>query len=200
MRKKMLFIIATTLVIAVLIFLSLLFRGPVRTIKHSSIPIQSYETSMVDYIPLQYDTKDYILKFSVPDATEVYVSPDKGEELRFSTYLDNSEWGFRGYIQLWKLKDLERFLNISKALSPFDFRSYKVNTTQKRQYHGFITQWTAEFGQELISGTEYWLKINNTEEVIRVSILTDTADFPDKLENVIQLILDSLEIDVKYLI
>lgn len=200
MRKKTFIIIVTTVIIAILIILSFLIRGSVRTIKHGYFPIQSYETTMTNYKPLEYNIDDYNITFAVPNATEVYVSSDKGDEIRFSTYIINNELAFRGYIQIWKLKDLERFLSYSKSLSPFDFRSYKVSNVQKSEYHGLIVEWTAEFGQELISGKEYWLKVNNTEEVVRLSILTDTADFPNKLQNVIQQILDSLQIDIKYLI
>ncbi|MCO1600675.1 hypothetical protein [Desulfosporosinus nitroreducens] len=200
MRKKTLILIGTTLIIAVLISLSLLLRGSVKTIKHGYFPIQSYATIMTSYKPLQYDIDDYTITFSVPDATEVYVSSDMGNEMQFSTYLVNNELAFRGYIQLWKIKDLERFLSYSKSLSPFDFRSYKVSNVLKSEYQGFIIEWTAEFGQESISGKEYWLKINNTDEVVRISLLSDTVDFPNKLDNVIQQILDSLQIDVKYFI
>ncbi|MDA8220133.1 MAG: hypothetical protein M0Z35_00135 [Desulfitobacterium hafniense] len=120
--------------------------------------------------------------------------------MQFSTYLLNNELAFRGYIQLWKIKDLERFLSYSKSLSPFDFRSYKVSDVLKSEYQGFVIEWTAEFGQKSISGKEYWLKINNTDEVVRTSILTDTVDFPNTLDNVIQQILDSLQIEVKYIV
>ncbi|MCO5384802.1 MAG: hypothetical protein NHB14_02520 [Desulfosporosinus sp.] len=123
-----------------------------------------------------------------------------GNEMQFSTYLLNNELAFRGYIQLWKIKDLERFLSYSKSLSPFDFRSYKVSDVLKSEYQGFVIEWTAEFGQKSISGKEYWLKINNTDEVVRTSILTDTVDFPNTLDNVIQQILDSLQIEVKYIV
>ena len=200
MRKKPLIIILIALIIVIFAFLSLSSKGSAKTIKHGYFPLQSNETSMTNYKPLRYDIDDYNITLAVPDATEVYVGSDKGNELRFSTYLVNSDLAFRGYIQLWKIKDLERFLSYSKSLSPFDFRSYKVSNVEKSEYHGFLTEWTAEFGEGLISGKEYWLKINNTEEVLRLSILTDTVDFPNKLQGVIQQILDSLQIDIKSLI
>ncbi|MCB8817947.1 hypothetical protein [Desulfosporosinus shakirovi] len=201
MRKKTLILIGAILIIAVLISLILSLRGSVKTIKHGYFPIQSYATIKTSYKSSQYDIDDYTITFSVPDATEIYVSSDMGNEMQFSTYLvNNNELAFRGYIQLWKIKDLERFLSYSKSLSPFDFRSYKVRDVLKSEYQGFIIEWTAEFGQESISGKEYWLKINSTDEVVRISILSDTVEFPNKLDNVIQQISDSLQIDVKYFI
>ena len=197
MRQKTLIIIAIAIITIVLIFMNFLLNNSVRTIKHGYLPIQSFETTMANCKPLNYDLNDYNIKFSVPDATDVNVSSDIGEEMLFSTYLVNRKLSFRGYIQLWKIKDLERFLSNSKSLSPFDYRSYYISKVQESEYHGFITEWTAEFGPELISGKEYWLKINHTEEVVRLLILTDTADFPDKLQNIIQEIIDSLQIDKK---
>lgn len=200
MQKKMLIIIALALITTILFFINLSSRDSVKTIKHGYFPVQSNETTMTNYKPLQFDIEDYNITLAVPDTTENYVGSDKGNEMRFSTYLVNSDLAFRGYMQIWRIKDLERFLSYSKSLSPFDFRSYKVNNVEKREYHGFLIEWTAEFGEGLISGKEYWLSINNTEEVIRLSILTDTAFFPNKLQGVIQQILDSLQIDIKSII
>lgn len=191
MRKKTLILIATAIIITVLIILSLLLRSSVRTFKHGDAPPLPTFTS---YEPLQYDSNDYSIKFEVPNDTEVNVSSDQGEQMKFSIYLVNSRLSFRGYLQLWKVKDLKSFLSDSKSLSTFDFRTYKIRNVQQGKYHGIINEWTIEFGQKLTSGKEYWLKIDNTEEVVRISFITDTADFPDNLQDVIQHILNSIEI------
>ena len=200
MRKKTLIILTIISIITILVFLSFSYRGSMKTIKHGYFPVQSDQTTITNYKPLRCDIDDYNIMLAVPAATEIYASSDKGNEMRFSIYLVNKDLAFRGYLQIWEIKDLERFLSYSKSLSPFDFKSYKVSNIEKSEYQGFITEWTAEFGEGLISGKEYWLKINNTKEVIRLSILTDTADFPNMLEEVIQQILDSLQIDIKSLI
>lgn len=198
MSKKTLIIIAIACTIAVLIIQSLLFKGSERTIINGYFPIRSNVTTLSsNYKSFEYTINDYSVKFEVPDATEVHVSPDKGEQLRFSIYLVNSKLAYRGYIQVWKIKNLEGFLSDSKSLSPFDFRSYKISNVKQSKYHGFIIEWTTEFGQKLTSGNEYWLIVDNTEEVVRISFITDTADFPNELQNVIQQTLNSLKIDKK---
>ena len=200
MRQKAIIILAIASITVILMVLNILLNNSVRTIKHGYLPVQRFETAIVDYKSLNYELNDYNIKFAVPDATDVKVSSDIGEEMQFNTYLVNRKLSFRGYIQLWKIKDLERFLIQSKSLSPFDFRSYNISNVKESEYHGFKTEWTAEFGPELISGKEYWLEIYHTEEVVRLLILSDSADFPDKLQNVIQEIIDSIQIDKKFLV
>jgi len=77
MRKKTLIMIAIALIAVILVFLSLSSRGSVETIKHGYFPLQSNETTMITYKPLQYDIDDYKITLAVPDTTEVYVSSDK---------------------------------------------------------------------------------------------------------------------------
>lgn len=174
------------------------FKGSVRTIKHGYFPVHS--NTELNYKIQHYSFDKYTISFAVPKTTEISVSPDKGKELQFSTYLFNNDLGFRGYIQLWQIKDLEPFLSYSKSLSPFDFQSYEISTIRTKEYHGFKIQWTADFAQKTISGEEYWLNVDKTKEVIRLSILADTAGFPETLQTHMQNILDSLHIDTKSLI
>lgn len=191
--KKITFIGATACVIIVLVFQYLFFNGPVKTLTHKQSNLTTISNT---YKPFQYTIYDYTVKIKVPDATEVHVSPDQGDKMRFSIYFVNSsKLAFRGYIQVWKVKDLENFLSDSKSLSPFDFKSYNISNVQENNYHGFKTEWTADFGQNFISGKEYWFIINNSEEVVRVSFFTDTAEFPSELQNVTQQILNSFKID-----
>ncbi len=107
---------------------------------------------------------------------------------------------FRGYIQVWKIKDLESFLRNSRSLSPFDFISYHMSELQQNVSHGFKTEWSADFGEKFISGKEYWWTINQTEEGIRLSFYTDTADFPQELDSILIRILDSVKVDAKNII
>lgn len=184
----------TALVILTVHFL----KGSVRTIKHGYFPIHS--NTELNYKIQHYNFDKYTISFAVPKTTEISVSPDKGKELQFSTYIFNNNLAFRGYIQLWQIKDLEPFLSYSKSLSPFDFQSYEISTIQTEEYHGFRIQWTANFAQGSISGEEFWLKIAKTTEVVRLSILTDSANFPETLQSVVQNILNSLHIDRQSLI
>lgn len=188
-RKRITFIHVTALVVVLLVFQYLFFRGSVT---------QNYFTKQCDlttlsntYKPVQLSIDDYIVNLKVPEDTDVHVSPDKGENMQFSLYFFNSKLAFRGYVQVWKVKDIERFLSDSKSLSPFDFKSYSITKVQGNNYQGLKTEWTANIGQNLISGKEYWLTISS-EEVARISFFTDSAEFPREFEDMTQQMSNSL--------
>lgn len=152
-------------------------------------------SASVNFGPSQIQVNDYTIRLEVPDATQIQASPDQGEEMQFSIYFFNSDLAFRGYLQVWKLKDLESFLKNSRNLSPFDFLSYNMSTLKQSYDDGFQTEWSADFGDKVISGREFWWKLNSTkEDVVRVSFYTDTAEFPKSLDSVIQHVLNSLQV------
>lgn len=189
--KEITFIGATAFLIVVLMFLYFIFNGPIKTFTHK---YSNFATISNTYKPFQYTIYDYTVNFKVPDATEVHASPDQGDKMRFSIYfVDRSKLAFRGYIQVWEVEDLDHFLSDSKSLSPFDYKFYNISNVQENNYHGIKTEWTADFGKNFISGKEYWFIINS-EEVVRVSFITDTTEFPGELQNVTKQILNSFKI------
>lgn len=193
-QRKVSLVSAVISVITALVIEYLLLEGSVMASTHKYFSSHAF-SSTIDYKKLQYTIDDYTLNIELPAATEIQVSPDKGEEMQFSIYFVNNDLAFRGYIQLWRIKDLENFLSNSKTLSPFDFISYNMSSLQHNFHRGFKTEWSADFGETFISGKEYWWSINSNEEVIRVSFYTDTAGFPAELDPVIQHILNSIELD-----
>ncbi len=94
----------------------------------------------------EYRLAGYLVGLEVPENTAIIVTPERGEEMQFNIYFTNDALAFRGYIQLWKIKDLESFLKNSKALSPFDFIHYQLNAIIQDQKEGFKTDWAADFG------------------------------------------------------
>ncbi|MGI6448789.1 MAG: hypothetical protein ACOX3R_00425 [Desulfitobacteriia bacterium] len=142
----------------------------------------------------EYRLAGYQVSLEVPENTAIIVTPDQGEDMRFNIYFTNDTLAFRGYIQLWKIKDLESFLKKSKALSPFDFIYYQLNALIQDHKEGFTTEWSADFGDSRVSGREYWLKTDSSEEVLRLSFFTESADFPEGLKPVTQKVLASLRV------
>jgi len=194
-RTRRTFIHVTAFVVVMLVFQVLFFRGSVRTLTQNDLTKQRDLATLANsYKLFQFTIDDYTVNLKVPESTEVHVSPDQGENMRFSLYFLNSQLAFRGYVQVWKVKDLTRFLSDSKALSPFDFKSYSMSKVQENNYQGFKTEWTADLGQNLISGKEYWLTLNS-EEVARVSFFTDTGEFPGALKPMTQQIINSLMVN-----
>jgi|GEM_PF-926950 len=191
-RKRITLIQNNALVVVLLVFQSLYFRGSFRMFAQNHVTKQRDVTTLSHtYKPVQLSIADYIVDLRVPEGTDVHASPDKGESMQFSLYFTNSKLDFRGYVQVWKVTDIEHFLSDSRSLSPFDFRSYSITKVQGNNYHGLKTEWTANIGQNLISGKEYWLTLSSNE-VARVSFFTDSAEFPREFEDMTQQISNSL--------
>ena len=146
------------------------------------------------YKNMVFNLENYSISLDLLEDTQVHITPDKGEELLFNVYFTNDTFSFRGYIQLWRLEDLEYFLTSSRYLSPFDFISYSMTNLPNAAANGFKTAWSADFGEHYISGQEFWWPLNSTEHVIRLSFFSDTKEFPEKLLPIIQHTLDSVKV------
>lgn len=134
------------------------------------------------------------LSVQLPHSTKVIQNQlsDKGQ-LLYSVYLNNEELLFRGYIQLWRIDDLENFLITSSKNSTFDFKSYSLKPIAAANHNGFIDEWTASFGDLYsISGKEHWLRKKDSSEVLRISFFTDATSFSNEQRQQIGKILDSV--------
>lgn len=131
---------------------------------------------------------------TIPQTTKVIETPinEKGQ-LQYSLYLDDQTVLIRGYIQLWNLDDLENYLVNSQRISTFDFQSYSLKPINLAKNQGYITEWTASFGDNYrISGVEYWLRKSDTSKVLRISFLTDTTAFSKEQLDYIDKIISSI--------
>jgi len=131
---------------------------------------------------------------TIPQTTKVIETPinEKGQ-LQYSVYLDDQTVLIRGYIQLWNLEDLENYLVNSQRISTFDFQSYSLKPINIAKDQGYITEWTASFGDSYrISGVEYWLRKSDTSKVLRISFLTDTTAFSKEQLDYIDKIISSI--------
>ena len=189
-RNKPLAIGAIAFIILIVIMIGI--KESAKTAKLINLPNSA---GMSASKPLEYGIDGYNLKFAVPAATEVNVSSAQGEQLRFSAYLLNPEAEFRGYVQLWKVKDLGHFLTDAKSLSPLDYRAYQVSNFRSAKYQGYQIDWTTVSGEKPTSGKEYWLVFDNTDYVVRLSVITDTADVSKNSQDVLEQIFNSLQID-----
>jgi len=116
--------------------------------------------------------------------------------MKLNIYFTDSILNFRGYIQIWAITDLKNFLADSKARSPFNFTYYSLDEHfTLKSSKGFREDWGADFGDMYISAREHWLKLPPKNEAVRISFLSDTAAFPDKLKPVVDQILNSLEVN-----
>ncbi|TGE36345.1 hypothetical protein E4K67_20670 [Desulfosporosinus fructosivorans] len=137
---------------------------------------------------------NYQLPVHLPHTTKVIETPlsERGQ-LLYSVYLVDQTLLIRGYIQKWKLDDLEDYLVYSKRISTFDFQSYSLKPIKLANHNGYITEWTASFGESYrISGQEYWLKKSAIGEVLRISFFTDTTSFSNEQIEYIKKFTDSI--------
>lgn len=143
-----------------------------------------------------YHLKEYSLKLILPDTTIITESNLNKGEILFNTYLNDKKLGFWGYIQLWNLHDLDKFLKNSKSTSILNFTSYKQEKIQVKSFDGFQVNWTAIFqNQKTYAGREFFLKKNNSKQVLRLSFFSENSSIPKELEQIINKIVLSIEWD-----
>lgn len=134
------------------------------------------------------------LTLQLPNSTRAMESKiiEHGQ-LLYSVYLDDQTMLIRGYIQLWNLDDLENYLVNSQRISTFDFRSYTLKPIEVANFNGYLTEWTASFGESYrISGMEYWLKKPDTSDILRISFFADTTSFSNEQIEYIDKIISSI--------
>ncbi|KGK91797.1 hypothetical protein DP73_01855 [Desulfosporosinus sp. HMP52] len=134
------------------------------------------------------------LVVDLSESTKVMETPIiESGQLLYSAYLNDQTILIRGYIQIWNLDDLENFLVNSKRISTFDFHSYSLQPIKIANDKGYLTEWTASFGESYrISGLEYWLKKSDTSGVLRISFFTDTTSFSKEQMGYIEKIINSI--------
>jgi hypothetical protein len=115
------------------------------------------------------------------------------EKLLYSVNLNDEVLLLRGYIQIWQIEDVEKFLVTSKSMSSYEFYSYSLNQITIGSLTGLLNAWGASFGdQSKIAGKEYWLKKSGSTEVLRVAFLTNNASFSEDQVRMMTLFLSSL--------
>lgn len=121
-------------------------------------------------------------------------SVEEQGQLQYSAYLNDEHSSISGYIQIWKLSDLNDYLRYSKAISTFDFFTYTLNSYQRGDYKGILNIWGASFGESKISGKEYWLELSGSK-VVRITFLTNQINFSDGQMQIIDSIISSLQLE-----
>ena len=140
------------------------------------LTVSSHNSNIIEH------TFNNRLFVQLPQSTKVIENhfSDKGQ-LSYGVYLNDEDLLFRGYIQLWQLPELEKFLINSRRISTFDFKSYSLEPIVIGNHDGFINEWAASFGDIYnISGKEYWLKKADSPEVLRISFFTDATSFSEE--------------------
>lgn len=116
------------LIIILILVIYLQAYGPVPW-----LPVMSHTSRIIE------ETFNNQLSVKLPQSTKVMAIhfSDK-RELMHSVYFDDEKLLFRGYIQLWKINDVESFLVTSRELSTFDFK-YSFSDEQLDQVEKILS-------------------------------------------------------------
>jgi len=147
--------------------------------------------------PYQFNCGAYEISAEFPSSAELHLTPDIGEDMLLNIYFTDNKLKYRGYIQLWLLDDVEQFLENSKAKSSYDFISFSRIKVELHNYTGYQEEWTADFDGTFISAKEYWLEIKKPGEAVRISFFSDTAEFPEQLNKIMNQVINSLRLAPK---
>jgi hypothetical protein len=130
----------------------------------------------------------------LPETTKVSRTPIGDQrEVVASLYFSDEKLAFRGYVQLWRIDDLERFLVVSRSQSTFSFTSYRLNRIRVANLYGFVVEWTAALRDlNYVSGKEYWVKKDRSPYVLRVSFFVDAPSFSETQLNLMDQIIRSI--------
>ncbi|WP_088186368.1 hypothetical protein [Desulfosporosinus sp. FKA] len=184
-----------TLIIIILIMSTfILYNGSVSILKQTA-ENNSLSNISNNYRSTSLTLEDYTVTLELPETTSLHFDLnnfDQGQ-IRSTKYFEDNKLGFRGYIQMWKISNLSDFLNESKSLSPFDYKSYRVSKINQNNYDTFLTEWTASFGDKYISTEEYWISIG-TDDYIRISFYADTPTFPTNIRDITRNLLKTIKI------
>ncbi|MDS1029472.1 hypothetical protein RDV78_03000 [Bacillota bacterium LX-D] len=133
----------------------------------------------------QFYNEQYGITINIPSTTVLKTEFSNGEEVFFSLFLEDKNINYWGYIQLWHIKDLQKFLNNSKEESSFNFLEYKCIPVKTNFYHGFFLNWSAVLeSSNRVYAQEYFMQKDNSQQVLRISLFTKEKAFPPMLNKI----------------
>ncbi len=118
----------------------------------------------------------------------------KSHELLANYFLSDLTLKYRGYLQIWEISDLNVYLDNAKSFSRFNFTSYTKSKIKQGPLNGYIIKWSAVLrNAQDISGQEVFLQRKTGNQVLRLSIFSNQATFPDQLQRTITSIQNSIK-------
>ncbi len=169
--------------LALMLSLSILIFLPFQDIFAGSPTSKMIEHTLKQNISVQLPASMQIMENPLGDRNQ----------LLYSVYMNDEDLLLRGYIQVWQLEDVEKFLRNNKDMSTYDFYSYSLNKVTVGNLSGEINAWGASFGElTKISGKEYWLRNSDSSEVLRLAFLTSKSTFSKEQDLIVNQILSTL--------
>lgn len=181
MKKIAVFFVAGVLLVGVL-FLARLPGGARDSVLTTAAGLREYRLG----------THPVTLK--LPRTTRVVAETPGTDDMLYSAFFQDEALRFRGYVQLWRIEDLGKFLADSKEHSRFDFKEFKQKRIKLKGCEGFQIDWEAVMQDNRpASGRDYFLKKEGSREVLRLSLFSETTGFPKELAEVADTVVSSIE-------
>ena len=141
-----------------------------------------------------FHVSEFNLQIQLPETTVSAGDYFGTEEVLSSTFLNDQTLKYWGYIQIWKIPDLEKFLQNSKSHSVIQFTYYNQHSIKVNNLNGIEVDWSAIMQNERsIVAREIFLKNSNSDEVLRVSFFTEGKEIPSNLNQIYNYIISSIK-------
>ena len=149
------------------------------------------ETSKNNYF--NFYIEKFNIKMELPETTSNTGDYYNNEQVLFSSFLSDQALKYWGYIQVWKISDLDDFLKNSKSNSVYQFTYYNQYAINVNNLDGLETDWSAimQSKRQLVA-KEIFLRKPNSDEVLRVSFFTEGKEIPSNLNQTYSYIVSSI--------
>jgi hypothetical protein len=157
------------------------------------LPVQGIFVGSYNQKMIEHTLKENII-IQLPPSMQITENPlGERSQLSYSVFINDENLMLRGYIQIWQLDDIEKFLRNNKEMSSYNFYSYTLNNVTIGNLSGQINAWGASFGElTKISGKEYFLRKSETSKILRIAFLTSSATFSKEQDILVNKILSTL--------
>lgn len=139
----------------------------------------------------EYNIKKFSFSVKLPETTRISQEFFHEGDVLYSSFLHDDNLKYWGYIQIWNISDLEKFLKDSKVNSSFDFSTYDQQSIQVKSHGGYLVQWSAMLQGNPVSAKEYFIK-KNDNTVLRISIFSNAENFSERLTKTVEFIIASI--------
>ena len=151
-------------------------------------------SSIIKNDNINFDLPEFGLKMQLPDTSATAKYYLGNQEVLFSTFFNDQILNYWGYIQIWKIPDLNEFIQNSKSHSRFLFTSYNQKTIEVNNLNGTEIDWSAIMQNEReIVAKEIFLRKPESDEVLVVTFTSESKEFPSNLVQTFDYVVSSIK-------
>lgn len=143
---------------------------------------------------INFALPEFGLKMQLPDTSSTAKYYFGNQEVLFSTFFNDQKLNYWGYIQIWKIRDLNEFLQNSKSHSRFQFTSYNQKAIEVNNLNGTEIDWSAIMRNEReIEAKEIFMRKPESDEFLVVTFTSEGKEFTSNLVQTFDYIISSIK-------